>query len=147
MNKSFMRTMCSLAACAVMWIFSGACSDRHGSSSDPLTDELVQYEEIPLVTFNIVGTTICAPCDTSTKPIVGVAIQVVPKDNPLTELALSMFDNVGPFTISNLRYKKGATLTLHAHLYTTSSDIGYTKDAEVVVPAGDGETAAVTINF
>ena len=147
MKKSFMRVMCGVAASAAVWLFSGACSDRHGGSYDPLTNELLHYQEIPLVNFDIVGTTICAPCDKSTEPIVGVAIQVIPKDEPLTELALSMLDNVGPFTIPNLRYKKGATLTLHAHVYTSTTDIGYTKDAEVVVPAGDGDTVAVTINF
>jgi len=138
-----------LTLISVLFFMAAAC-DGSRVWSDRLTDELLDYPEISVVDFNVAGNIVCPKCIEGEVDVVGVRVEVMPKDDPLHDaLAVRMLDGVGPFTISNLRYKEGAGLRIICHIYTSVSfdDAGMTKEASVNVPDSDGETVAVTINF
>ena len=135
-------------ALVVLVAFSGACSDKGGGWSDPLVDELADYDEIELTTFNIAGNIGCQRCLEKDIDITGVKIEVIPMDDPSRELGIYMFDGLGPFSIPNVRYKTGVGLTLYCRLYTGGLDnIGYSTDVGLTVPEDDGATVAVTVEF
>jgi hypothetical protein len=145
-----MRMRKTLLFLLVVFVFFAASCERRGAYwGDRLYDELVGYGHVEQINFNIAGNIVCPRCDEGEINVVGVHVEVVPQDSPMDVLALRMFDGVGPFTISNLRYKPGVTLSLECHIYTSvdPDGIGYTKKAEVNVPDDDGDTATVTINF
>ncbi len=146
MRWHFSRLAYAALAVAALIAAGWGCSDR-GRWTDELVDELATYEQIELVTFNIAGTIICDRCTAGEIDVMAVKVEVIPQDDPLKELAIKMFDNVGPFTIPNLRYKKGVRLTIHCGIYTGLDTASYSKSAEVTVPDEDGDTVAVSVTF
>lgn len=139
----------SAFAIIAMFVMFAACDGR-GGWSDPLTNELLDYPEIKVVDFNVAGTIVCPRCSDGEIDVVGARVEVQPLDDPLHDaLAVRMLDGIGPFAISNLRYRAGVKLRILCHIYTSTEpdNIGMTRDVESSVPNNDDETIAVTINF
>ena len=149
--KRLMFTMVVVVVVVVAGaLFLSAACNGGGKWNNQLYNELLDYPEIKLVSFTVVGNVVCQQCLDGDIDVVAMRVEVLPKDNPLAQpLAVRMIDGASPFTISNLRYKPGAPLDVLFHLYTSTSleDPGIGKTTEISVPGDDGETVAVTINF
>lgn len=128
---------------AVTW----GCSSGKSSWGDKFYDEILNYEEQNVVTFNIAGTTICARCEESDDPVTGVMIEVTLKNDPTRMLGAKMFDGTGLFIVPNMRWQSGVALKLTAMIFSGVDKVLYTEHVDVTVPDEDGETVAVTINF
>lgn len=145
--KKFLFSCCSLALLAAL-AFGCSSGRKGGYWGDQHTTELLNYEEIPQIDFNLSGVVNCPKCLEDNLSIAGVLIEVTPKDDPLHMLTVKTFDGLGPFHISGLRFGPGKVLTLYCYLL--GGDEGEylrSEKIDVEVPDGDGETAAVTINF
>jgi hypothetical protein len=139
--KKFLFSCCSLALLAALAF--GCSSGRKGH-----LDELLSYEEIPLVDFNLSGVISCQKCLDDDLSISGVLIEVTPKDDPLSMLAVKTFDGLGSFYIPDLRFEPGKMLLLYCYILGgEDGDYLRSEKVEVDVPDEDGGTAAVTINF
>ena len=103
------------------------------------------YSEIEMVNFSIAGTAVCNSCDTSR--ITALQVEVVPKNDPITTLSMNVFDGLGSFSFSDIRYKKGAKLTLYGRILFGSGDTGTDSTVEISVPDSDGKTVSCVINF
>ena len=109
------------------------------------TGALVGFTEIELVNFSIAGTAVCNWCDASR--ITALQVEVVPKNDPITTLSMNVFDGLGSFSFSDIRYKKGAKLTLYGRILFGSGDTGIDSTVEITVPGNDGETVSCVMNF
>jgi hypothetical protein len=123
------------------------CSDNKSKWGDEFYDEMLNYEEQKVATFNITGTLNCERCVDGDLPVAGIMVEVIPKADPTNILAAKMFDGTGPFTVSNIRWKSGDELTITAMVFTEVDKVQFTEHETVIVPDEDGDSVAVTINF
>jgi len=107
------------------------------------SDALTRYPEVEMVTFKISGSASCKVC----KNVTALQIEIIPEDDPMTTLAMNIFDNLGAFYFSDIRYKKGAKITLYGKVYIGTGDVDYEASTDVTVPDDDGETVSCVINF
>ena len=143
MKRYMSACVALLMLAAVAW----GCSGGGSKWGDRFHDEMLNYEEQDVVTFNIAGTSTCARCETDNLSVAGVMVEVTPKNDPTKMLGAKMFDGTGPFTIPNIRWQSGVTLKLTAMIFADVDNVLYTKYVEVIVPDEDGETVAVSVNF
>jgi hypothetical protein len=139
----------SFALIAVLFlvVFSWGCSSKKTGWGNELYDDLLDYEDTKVATFNITGTFNCERCDDEELPVAGIMVEVIPKADPTNILAAKMFDGTGPFTVPNIRWKSGEELTITAMVFTEVDKAQFTETKNITVPEEDGSNVAVTINF
>jgi len=132
-------------ALAALILLSTGLSCNGKSQYVNLPDALVRYPETELSTFSIAGSAHCDWCAPS--QVTALQVEVVPVDDPMKTLDWSIFDGLGPFSFTDLRYKKDAKLTLYGKLLFGAGNTGATSATEITVPQNDGETVSCVINF
>jgi hypothetical protein len=137
-----MKQIKARAALLLFFLFL-SCNGKSVATSVP--DALLHYPEVDLVTFSISGTAVCTWCKTS--EVSALQVEVVPSDDPITTLSVNIFGGVGSFTFTDLRYKKGAKLTLYGKVYFGTGDTETNSTVEISVPDNDGQTVSCIINF
>jgi len=140
---------CVLTACIILLAasLSWGCSSKKAGWGNELYDELLDYPETELSTFNITGTFNCERCEDEDLPVAGIMVEVTPRTDPTNMLAAKMFDGTGPFTVPNIRWKSGDELTITAMVFTEVDKVQFTETKNITVPGEDGSNVAVTINF
>lgn len=124
-------------------VMTASCNGKNINTD--ITDDLVQYKETELSTFSISGTATCNWCKSS--DVTALQIEVVAADDPTTTLSMNVFDGLGSFYFSDIRYKKGAKITLYGKLYFGPDGAGTETSADITVPQKDGETVSCVVNF
>jgi hypothetical protein len=137
-----MKQIKARAALLLFFLFL-SCNGKSVATSVP--DALLRYPEVDLVNFSISGTAVCSWCKPS--EVTALQVEVVPSEDPMTTLSMNVFDGVGPFSFSDLRYKKDAKLTLYGKIYFGAGNTETNATVEVSVPDKDGQTVSCVINF
>lgn len=132
----------SLLLCFFASLLLFSCDGKKTYTSP--TDAFTQYNEIETVTFSVTGTAACKNCDV--KRITALQVEIVPQDNPVTTLSMNVWDGLGSFYFSDLRYRKGADLSVYGRLYYGTGETALEASTEIEVP-GDGETVSCVLNF
>jgi hypothetical protein len=115
------------------------------TTNTDITDDLLQYKETELSTFSISGTAACSWCKSS--DVTAMQVEVVPADDPTVSLAMNVFDGLGSFYFSDLRYKKGVKITLYGKVYFGTGNTGAEASTDITVPQKDGDTVSCVMNF
>ncbi len=131
------------ALTAMLLLATVSCSGKtpYYNTSDAFT----RYPEAELSTFSIFGTAACNSC--RGKDITALQVEVVPADDPTKSLTMDVFDGLGSFSFSDIRYGKGAKLTVYGKLIFGNGNTGIETDAGIEVPDSDGDTVSVVLNF
>lgn len=140
------RQMQRLIRTALLFISIAAtlagCDGKKAYNS--ATDAFMDHPETELSTFSISGTAACASCKGA--KITALQVEVVPSGDPMSSLAMNVFDGLGPFYFSDIRYKTGETLTVYGKLIFGTGDSSLETSTEIDVP-DDGDVTSCTLNF
>ncbi len=144
MKKGYLRIAGFAIGALLLWSF-GCSGDVHAPT---LEGNLLDYEEIELATFSVLGNAVCSSCGPSDN-FVGMQATLYLKSDPAMDLAVQMFDGLGSFEIKNLRTQKGAAIMMRGNLFWGDSvdTAPLTARAEFNAPDNDGGTVAVTLDF
>jgi hypothetical protein len=129
----------------ILSFIASVCVSCDGKKSyNSTTDAFMDYPETELSTFSISGTASCASCKRAN--ITALQVEVVPAEDPMTSLAMSVFDGLGSFYFGDIRYKTGTGLTVYGKLLFGTGDSSLETSSDIDVP-GDGDVVSCVLNF
>lgn len=126
---------------AVALAFFGACSG--GAVKPTLEENLLDYPEVEMVTFDISGTMACSDCPDE-EPI-GVEVEARLANDPLHSMGVRLYDGMGPFHFSELRGPAEEAVEVLGTLRYSGFSRRATANANI--PGDDGGAIGVTLNF
>lgn len=148
MRGIFTRCVC-LCLSALLFAFAFACSGDGKKAG--LEANLLNYNEVEMVTFTISGNAVCSKCEQDEIPIDMMELQAYQKGNPTDQLALKVYGGLGPFTLQNIRAASGATVEIDGKLYRQGKSgkyiTAYYGYGEIAVPDEDDTTVSLTLKF
>ena len=83
---------------------------------------MLQTEDISAVSFSIVGNVICPTCKAENFPAGHMEVDLASKNDPTQEIDFQLLEKMGPFGFSNLRFRKGAVVTITTAVFKDNSD-------------------------
>lgn len=121
-------------------------------SNDPpktVPDALLDYEKIETVTYNLRIVSSCEACVKNNVGISGLHVEIRPKDNPLANPLVFVFDNVGSHNLKNLSALKGQTFEITGNLFLDqiTSPTEITTKADIKAPDEDDSEVEVQLKF
>lgn len=121
----------------------------HMGCSGDRTKTLFDYPKGEAVAFTISGTATCNVCTDDQLPVVGMQVEVLPKDDPTTSFGFKSFEGLGAFSLSGLSAEPGRRLEVRGTLFLegTAEPSSISAYGEVTAPDHDGGSVALVLKF
>ena len=147
MRKYIFRIAMLILAVGCYWSFSCSGGDARKST---LEGNLLDYDEVNVVRFDIKGNATCQKCLDDEIPIAAMRLEIYPEGGPLDRMELKIYDNLGDFEFKEVAGYEGQTLKLDGLLWR-DSDSGWITAAygyaKFTVPDSDGDIVNIDLIF
>lgn len=146
--NTIIRKSVYLLLATFFFAFAFACSSNDDKSG--LEANLLDYDEVNMITFTISGNAVCQKCQEEETPIEMMQLEVYVKGDSLNRLAIKLYGGIGQFSIPNVVAESGATLKIEGKLFrqgTSGYVTAYYGYGEVDVPDKEDAVVSLTLKF